>query len=203
MNANRVATGIALVASALLLVLATDGLRAFTTEGARRLDIVSRPRVVPVVQLEQASGGTLASDALQGRAVLVDFIYTQCASVCPLLSERFGELQTMLRERGLEGRVALLSVSFDPTRDTASRLAEYGIHVSADPALWRLARVPAPAELEAWLRSFGITVIPDGRGGFEHNAAIHVVDARGRLIAVFDLERGRDALDAAVAEPRG
>jgi len=31
MNANRVATGIALVASALLLVLATDGLRAFTT----------------------------------------------------------------------------------------------------------------------------------------------------------------------------
>jgi len=203
MSANRVATAIALVASTLLGVLATDGLRAFTTEGARRLDIAARPRALPVVRLEPASGETLASDALHGRVVLVDFIYTHCAAVCPLLSERFGELQSALRERGLEGQVELLSVSFDPARDTASRLAEYGIHVSADPALWRLARVPDPTELEVWLRSFGITVIPDGRGGFEHNAAIHVVDGRGRLVAVFDLERGRDALDAALAEPRG
>jgi protein SCO1 len=37
------------------------------------------------------------------------------------------------------------------------------------------------------LKAFGVTVIPDGAGGFVHNAALHVVDRQGRLIAIFDI----------------
>ena len=41
--------------------------------------------------------------------------------------------------------------------------------------------------LERLKKSFGITVIPDSFGGFTHNAAIHLVDPRGRLVDVFDV----------------
>ena len=43
------------------------------------------------------------------------------------------------------------------------------------------------ADLAAWLRTFGIVVIPDGYGGYEHNAALHLVDERGRLVRILDL----------------
>jgi protein SCO1/2 len=36
------------------------------------------------------------------------------------------------------------------------------------------------------LRSFGIVVIADGKGDFQHNAAIHIVNAEGRLSRVLD-----------------
>jgi protein SCO1/2 len=33
---------------------------------------------------------------------------------------------------------------------------------------------------------FQVVVIPDGMGGFEHNAALLVVDGRSRLVRIFD-----------------
>ena len=42
------------------------------------------------------------------------------------------------------------------------------------------------SELEALLNAFGVVVLPDGAGGFVHNAAIYRVDADGRLTRVYD-----------------
>ena len=50
------------------------------------------------------------------------------------------------------------------------------------------------------LRSFGIVVIPDGRGDFQHNAAVHVVNGDGRLARVLDLSA--DPADIARAAAR-
>jgi protein SCO1/2 len=121
-------------------------------------------------------------------------VYTECGALCPRLSARFAELQERVRAAELSDRVRLLSVSFDPERDTPERLAAYGQAFGAQPGLWGLARLPDPRALRAWLSVFGIVVIPDGRGGFEHNAAIHVLDREGRLVGVFDL----DEVDAAL-----
>lgn len=39
--------------------------------------------------------------------------------------------------------------------------------------------------------------IPDGEGGFVHNGAIHLLDERGRLRGLFELEQWPQALAAA------
>ena len=44
---------------------------------------------------------------------------------------------------------------------------------------------------------FQVVVVPDGRGDFEHNAALLVVDAQGRLVRIFDLAEQQMALDYA------
>ncbi len=193
---NRVATLAAALAGAALLLFATDGLRVFTAEGARRLAVARRPRAVPLALLEDAAGREFSSAALRGRTTLVGFVYTQCGTLCPRLSGRFAELQERIHARH-PSDVRLLSVSFDPEHDTPERLGEYARHFSAEPGLWDFARVRDPRELREWLSVFGIVVIPDARGGFEHNAAIHVVDPRGRLIGVFDLDEIDAALQAA------
>lgn len=193
-TANRIATLAAALAGLALLLAATDGLRTFTAEGARRLDIAQRPRPVPTVLLQDTTGREWSSAELRGRTALVGFVYTQCGTLCPQLSGRFAQLQERIRASQLSRQVQLLSVSFDPERDTPERLDEYAQHFAAEPGLWGFARLRDTGALRSWLSVFGIVVIPDARGGFEHNAAIHVVDPRGRLVAVFDL----DEVDAAL-----
>ncbi len=181
---------------AALLLLATDGARAFTSEGARRLDIERSPRPIPNAHLEDSRGLEIPSDSLHGSPLLVGFIYTQCASVCPELTKEFRSIRERLDDIPAAREVQLLSVSFDPDRDTPERLAEYSRHFGADPERWRFVRVRDTDELSHWLATFGIVVIPDGRGGFEHNAALHIVDRSGRLGSVRDL----DDIDGAIAD---
>ena len=59
---------------------------------------------------------------------------------------------------------------------------------SADGRSWRFARVRDARDLAPLLRAFGIIVIPDAGGDFQHNAAVHLLDAEGRLARVLDLD---------------
>ena len=91
----------------------------------------------------------------------------------------------------------LLSLSFDSAHDTPAVLQAYARRLQADPAVWRFLRVPDPAELAQLLRRFEVVVVPDGRGDFEHNAALLVVGPEGRLVRVFDIAERELALNYA------
>jgi protein SCO1/2 len=177
-----------LVTAAGILVLgwASYGFRAATTEGARRLAVAESPRLLPPVELIDQQGRPFRLDALGARAVVVDFFYTRCTTVCGRMAVNFRDLRERLGAAGAD--VALVSVSFDAVRDTPSDVAAYAEAVGADPARWRIARADA-AGLPLLLEAFGIIAVPDGVGGFVHNAAIHVVDSRGRLARIFDVDQ--------------
>lgn len=181
-----------LVSAALLcaggaaLAWATDGFQAYTTESARRLAVERRPVPVPDVGLQDQTGARFGFAGLRGRWLLVEFIYTRCRTLCLAQGGEFARLQRLLAEPIAQGRVALLSISFDPAHDTPARLAGYLRTVRARPVGWHAAR-PDAAGLARLERVFGITVIPDALGGYTHNAAIHLVDPRGRLVAIFGL----------------
>lgn len=88
---------------------------------------------IPRVQLVRADGKRvwLADELDDGRAVVLDFVYTTCTSLCPLSSQTFAALQDKL---GAErGHVHLVSISIDPEQDTPDRLAEYSRHFDAGP----------------------------------------------------------------------
>jgi protein SCO1/2 len=190
----------ALIASLLILgagvaalALATGGFRAFTTETARRLDVRAHPRTVPDVPLETANGRHVRFDSLRGRWLLVDFVYTSCFTYCPVQGRDFARLQDRLAGPIDRGRALLLSISFDPARDGPTRLAEYQQHAGDRGAGWIAARPTDAGGLAALVRTFGVTAIPDGQGGFVHNAAIAVVDPDGRLVAIMDWDDPRAA----------
>lgn len=84
-------------------------------------------------------------------------------------------------------------MSFDLARDAVPELAAYAARHRADPRIWRIARPLAPTDLARLLDLFEIVVLPDGYGGFVHNAALHIVDGGGHLVAI------TDSSDAALA----
>lgn len=165
----------------------TDGLQALTTETARRLAVARNAPPVPEVVLETMAHTPLAVPDGTGKAQVVEFVYTTCPTLCQTAGIEMARLGERLAEAGLDDRVQLVSVSFDPETDTPERLADYGERHGADGRLWTLAR-PDPADLPGLLKAYGVTVIPDGWGGWIHNVALHVVGPDGRLRAILDID---------------
>lgn len=167
----------------------TDGLAAFTAETARRVDILRSPRALPAAVLEDQDGRAFRLQDYQGRLLAVEFIYTRCTTICRSLGMAFKQIRDHIPQQALGRDVALLSISFDADRDDPASLKAYGRSYGADGARWRIARVRSKADLELLLAAFGIVVIPDGLGGFEHNAAIHLLGRDGKLAQISDIDQ--------------
>lgn len=182
----------------------THDFQVWTAEGARRLEVALQPVATPAVQVD---GPGIAPQPLtqllaDGRTVtVVDFVYTRCQTVCLSLGSVFQQLQNSLQAGGQaepsNARVKLLSISFDGAHDDPRALQGYAARLKADPAWWRFVRVPDAGQTQRLLSAFQVVVVPDGRGDFEHNAALLVVDPQGRLVRIFDYAEQQLALDYA------
>jgi len=180
------------------LWLATDGFRALTEESARRLYAAQSRPEVPAFVLEDMDGRILRLGSGRGhdqKTTLVGFIYTTCPTICQTSGSDFAKLRDRLKETRLHEHVRVLSLSFDPTRDDPRQMRLYADLHGADGTIWTIARLQA-ATLSSVTGSFGVRVIPDGWGGYQHNAAIHVIDRKGRLTGIFDTDDHEGILNA-------
>jgi protein SCO1/2 len=161
---------------------ATEGFRVVTAEGARRLAVERAPRPVPDVRLTDQDGRGFSFADYRGRTLLVDFIYTSCPTICGVLGDDFRGALAQRRNSAVD----LLSISFDPEHDDREALRLYGERYGASAPRWRIAAPADERELARLLRAFGVVVIADGLGGFVHDAALYLVDPRGRLARILD-----------------
>lgn len=93
---------------------------------------------IPDVEVLDQDGRKLRfyTDLIKGKSVVVNFVYTSCEGVCPMLGRSFANLQSALGER-LGRDVHLVSVSTDPATDTPERLKAWGSRWGARPG-WDL-----------------------------------------------------------------
>jgi protein SCO1 len=86
---------------------------------------------VPDVTLLNQDGETvsLRTLAASGKPVIMDFIFTTCTTVCPLLSAGLSNLRAELGERS--PRVQMISITIDPEQDRPEQLKEYGSRFDA------------------------------------------------------------------------
>ena len=198
--------GIARTLAAIIVVVAlgllafggvTRGFAAVTSDGVRRVDLVRAPRTLPALLMIDQAGKTLSLadyGSQSSYTTFVTLLYTSCDTICRTSASGLAFLQQEIRSRGLEGRVRLLTLSFDPFNDTPAALAKHARSLGADATLWRSATVASPSDLEPMLNLFDIVVIPDGLGGYSHNAALFRIDERGKLIKAYDVDRADLAL---------
>lgn len=98
----------------------------------------------------------LAALLAEPRPVVMQFIFTSCATICPVLSAGIASVQDELVRRAPDVRI--LSISIDPTYDTPARLKAYAARYHAN-GNWRFLTGPEPmirrtiAAFDALLRS--------------------------------------------------
>src|SRR5947207_9146824 len=83
------------------------------------------PRIgaAPGLTLTTQDGAPLSLGDLRGKVVLLTFIYTSCTDTCPLLTGKLASLQEKLGP-DFGSRVAFLSITVDPERDTPDVMRE-------------------------------------------------------------------------------
>ena len=89
--------------------------------------------VAPPVQLLRENGRavSLPTELDDGRAVVMNFIYTTCETTCPLSSATFAQFQARLGAK--REHVHLVSISTDPEQDTPAELRAYARKFNAGP----------------------------------------------------------------------
>ena len=78
-----------------------------------------------------AENTSLLDEVNSGKPVMVNFIFTTCTTICPLMSATFSQVQS---ELGAESdALRMISFSIDPDQDTPERLREYAGRFKAGP----------------------------------------------------------------------
>jgi protein SCO1 len=111
--------------------------------------------VIPDVALVNQHGERVRfyRDLVKGRVVAINFIFTTCSTVCPLLGVHFSALQELMGDRA--GRdVTLISLSVDPLVDTPQRLKAWSEGFDAGPG-WTLLTGPK-REVEILLKALHV-----------------------------------------------
>ncbi len=150
---------------------------------------------VPVFSLVNQKGDDVTRDDLLGRVWIVDFFFTRCTQVCPLLTHHMQQIQTILDKQDPEERVGLLSISVDPQDDRPKVLTAYAKHWQAEPRRWTFLTGDQTAVEKAVTRGFRITMgkPPPEKGGpsdfqIVHGQRMVLVDGEGHIRGYFDTD---------------
>lgn len=111
----------------------------------------SKTLKIPDVEVLDQDGNVrhFYTDLIKGKTVAINFIFTNCTTICPPLGATFARVQ-----RELEGKdVHFISVSVDPLTDTPERLKAWGAKFKAGSG-WTFVTGNKP-EIDQLLRALG------------------------------------------------
>jgi protein SCO1/2 len=140
---------------------------------------------LPPFALVDQRGKPFTLERLRGRRTAVTFIFTRCPvpEFCPLMVQRFLEVErTLTRDRELAD-VQLVAITLDPRNDTPAVLAAYATAKGVDQARWRLLTGSA-AEVAGLTKAFAVHVEKNGVL-LDHTLATAVIDADGRVVEIW------------------
>lgn len=84
-------------------------------------------------------GERVSEKDFSGKVLVVTFMYPYCTRACPILASRMVNLSQLLRERGLQNKVQLLSFNVDPEHGSPAMMAQFMAQYGANPngELWQ------------------------------------------------------------------
>lgn len=149
------------------------------------------PALLSGIPFRDQYGTEFKLEQLSGSTVLLNFVFTRCAAVCPTQTRELAVLRQALPD-DLRDEVKFVSVSLDPTHDTPAELAHFAERNGASSRNWSfLATNPeatrrlvaqlqgaAPSALAESAASRQVALTPESR----HETALYLFDRQGRLL---------------------
>jgi protein SCO1/2 len=158
----------------------------------------------PDFALTSQDGKEVRLEDFRGRVVAVAFIYASCPDVCPLLTDKMARVQDALGP-DFGAKVAFVSITTDPERDTPEVLKGYAEAFEADLAGWSFL-TGRPEAVREVAKRYGVAIAPAADGQVDHTLLTTLIDRRGVMRVQylgyrFDEEEFRHDLLDLVHEP--
>lgn len=152
---------------------------AIDPDEAYRLSQAAVGRTIGDYRFTDQDGRPLDLASLRGRPLIVSFIYTSCAFVCPTLTTNLARSVEMAREVLGPDSFTVLSLGFDTSVDTPEQMRHYAAERGISTSGWYFASGDA-ASVARFAQDLGFSYMPLA-GGFDHLAQVTIIDAGGRV----------------------
>lgn len=139
-----------------------------------------KKRKVPSFEFINQDSIVVTDEDYLGKVYVVDFFFTRCPSICPIMTTNLVALQNHFNK---EPNFALASFSITPQFDTPQVLRTYAEKYEIDTANWNLMTGDKEAVFDLANAGFNIFAaeMPEVPGGFEHSGLFALVDKEGYL----------------------
>jgi protein SCO1 len=151
-------------------------------------------KTVPKLSLTNQDGKRFTLEDYRGKALAVTFIYRECPlpEFCIKMSRQFSDMANRIAaDPEAKDKIRLLSVSFDPERDTPEKLKQYGLgylgpEAKDDFTVWQLA-VGSDKEVRDVADFFGLKYEKDAndKTQFNHSLVTAVISPEGKVTRIF------------------
>ncbi|WP_414703630.1 SCO family protein [Pseudalkalibacillus sp. SCS-8] len=133
------------------------------------------------------NGESVSLKDLEGKVWIANFIFTNCNTVCPPMTNHMASLQKNIEEAGLEN-VQIVSFSVDPEVDSPEALKAFGEKHGADFSNWHFLTGYDQSEIEAFAKESFKTIVqkPKDNDQVTHGTAFYLVDQSGTVLTRYD-----------------
>ena len=136
-------------------------------------------RNAPQFSFTNQEGNTITNEDVEGKIYLVDFFFTSCPSICPIMTANLMKIQDRFAHYD---EFMILSHTVDPTRDSPAKLKEYAEDRNIDAKNWHFLTGEKDS-LYSVAFEYLSSAMEDSLapGGFLHTEYFVLVDKEGRL----------------------
>lgn len=148
----------------------------------RDVDPLNVGDTLPEYHFTNQLGQAVNLSDFKGQALAIDFIFTACPfpTMCPRFSQNFSAAEKKLKEMpNAPTNWHLVTISFDPERDTPAVLKNYAGRYNYDPQHWSFLTGDL-TEITAIAEQFG-QVFWRESGSIGHNVRLAIIDANGKV----------------------
>jgi len=160
----------------------------------------STQHYIPEFTFTNQDGEAVGRTEMEGKITIVDFFFTSCPSICPIMSKEMERVNDMFRD---EPAVQIMSISIDPTYDTPEVLKEYADKHGAIPGKWHFLTGP-PEETYQLAKCGFVLPTVDGMGNpddFVHSDKFALIDEQGRIRGYYS-GTNREDVDLLILETK-
>lgn len=140
-------------------------------------------KAAPAFEMNDIDGNPVSLASTDGKVRLVYYYFANCPDVCPPTTFLLAEAQEKLREQGKLGSDAeLISITFDPERDSPEAIRKFAERTSAEPGDgWHFLRGGSDETIEL-AKEMQIAIVKDPGGEtFSHMNYIVLIDREGQI----------------------
>lgn len=150
-------------------------------------------RVDDIVLIDQFGDSISLNNTYKGKILMVNFIFTNCPSVCPLLTKNMMQLQEAFkkdpkRDTGIDTLIQLVSVTVDPERDSFPAMRNFADGFRINYKNWSFLTGPRE-DIYNYARRQLFVNMEEGTGGVEdliHTQKIVLIDTFRNIRGYYD-----------------
>lgn len=144
------------------------------------IEIDGERKKAPEFEFINQEGDTITNEDYLGKVYLVEFFFTTCPTICPVMNKNLVEIQDEFEDRSDFG---IASFTIDPDHDTPEVLSNYAEKYGIDHPHWNLMTGDREKIYDLANKGFGIYAgeNAEAAGGFAHQGMFALVDQEGYI----------------------